>query len=456
MSCININDDKISKFILKKDNIAYNFEITQLYDEDFLIIKAFKNNSIYNKIYLKEITVEYFQNLTLYFQKIELIDSIKEILIDIINSKSIMIKEVNCDSIVLILRYKSTYFEVILNKVNIISDQNFINNPNIFFKEIITDNNDSCGISEIFEIFNDINGNTILASPNNKTHKIDLFNLDKENKLIRSLKGHNNFVTFIKNFNDSIKNKNYLMSIDNIKLVIIWDITNNFQKKKLILDYKGIIYSALLIFNIFDNDYIITSSYNLLEYTKIFSFDKLKFIRNINFSDKNYTRYIIPWEKENYEGFYIIEFCDGKISIINIFEDEINIELNNDDKSEKYCNGFLYNKNNVEYLCSGGWSGKIYIFNLKELILENIIETFAFNGIGYIIPWSEDIIIGTDFIDRGLIIGDIKQLKIITFYEHIHDKGIVCIKKFIHSIYGESLLVGSNDGLIKLWITRSI
>ena len=101
-------------------------------------------------------------------------------------------------------------------------------------------------------------------------------------------------------------------------------------------------------------------------------------------------------------------------------------------------------------------SGKIYLFNLKELVLENIIETYAFNGIGYIIPWSENIFIGTHFIDRGLIIFDIKQFKIITFYEHIHDKGIVCIKKINHSIYGESLLIGSNDGTIKLWITHSI
>ena len=46
--------------------------------------------------------------------------------------------------------------------------------------------------------------------------------------------------------------------------------------------------------------------------------------------------------KENYEGFYIIEFCDSKISIINIFEDEIYLELNTDNKNDKYCNGFLY------------------------------------------------------------------------------------------------------------------
>ena len=246
------------------------------------------------------------------------------------------------------------------------------------------------------------------------------------------------------------------MSIDNNKLVIIWDINNNYQKKKINMDYKGIIYSALIIFNIFDNDYIITTSYNALEFTKLISFDTCKLIRNINYTDKNYTKNIIPWEKENYEGFYIIEFCDTKISIINLFEEEINIDLNLDDKKENFNNGFLFNKNNVEYLCSCGKSGKIYIFNLKEILIEKIIDTCAYNGIGDIIPWSENIIIGTDFLDRGIIIVDLNNLKVVSIYENIQEEGIVCIKKFKHLIYGESLLIGSNDGVIKLWATPSI
>ena len=87
--------------------------------------------------------------------------------------------------------------------------------------------------------------------------------------------------------------------------------------------------------------------------------------------------------------------------------------------------------------------------------MENIIETCAFNGIGYIIHWKENIIIGTNFIDRGLIIIDIQSLKVVSLYQYIQDKGIVCIKKFNHSIYGESLLVGSNNGSITLWTTYS-
>ena len=38
----------------------------------------------------------------------------------------------------------------------------------------------------------------------------------------------------------------------------------------------------------------------------------------------------------------------------------------------------------------------------------------------------------------------------------MHDKGIVCIKKIYHNIYGESLLIGFNDGIIKLWVSKEI
>ena len=111
----------------------------------------------------------------------------------------------------------------------------------------------------------------------------------------------------------------------------------------------------------------------------------------------------------------MIEFCDHKISIVNIFEDEIFFELKTDDKNEKYNNGFLFYKNNVEYLCCGGWEGNIYIWNMKELILENKIELYDFYGLGYLIPWSDNIIIVTSFIERGIIIVDFKYSKIVSF-----------------------------------------
>ena len=453
------NYSLLKDFIIQRDdNDIFNLQLIKLEKDHNLTLKIYKKNSIYNIIFSKKIIIEDFQKLNFIFYKINKLDSIIQILLEIFNSNSATIKEIKYDSLLLLLKYDKTYFNLLLLKeTNEISEQKkFINNPNLFFKEIITENNDSCGILDIFEIFIDFNNYKVLASPNKQNHKIDLYNLDYKNKLLKSLKGHNNFITFIKLFYDPLKNRKYLISIDNIKLVIIWDICNNYSKRKIILDYKGLIYNASLIFNIYDNDYLITTSYNLLEYTKLFSFDTIKFIRNIYYTDKNNTRYTITWERENYEGFYLIEFCDHKISIVNIFEDEIFFELKTDDKNEKYNNGFLFYKNNVEYLCCGGWEGNIYIWNMKELILENKIELYDFYGLGYLIPWSDNIIIVTSFIERGIIIVDFKYSKIVSFYPHMHDKGIVCIKKIYHNIYGESLLIGFNDGIIKLWVSKEI
>ena len=447
----------IKDFILNKDIIIYNLKLMKCIKDNNLSIKANKKNSIYNYIFSKEITIEYFQTLNSNFQNLKKIDSIIDLLLDIINSKSIEIKEVNYDSLVLSIKYKSSQeFKLVLEKENnTIDEQKLINNPCLYYKETVLYSNDSCGISDIFEIFTDFDNNKILASPNKETHKIDLYDINNKNNLIKSLKGHNYYITFIKFFNDGIKGKKYLMSIDNNKLVIIWDIKNNYTKKRLTLHYKGAIYSALLLFNLYDEDYIITSSYNLLEHSKIYSMNKNNFVKNIYNTDNNYTRYIIPWERKNYEGFYIIELCDGEISIINLFENEIYGKLKSEENDEKYFNGFLFYKNKTEYLCSGGWNGNIYIWNLNELILENNIETCNVCGVGYLIHWSENIIIGTNS-NRGLIIVDLTCLKVVSYLENIHDKGIVCIKKLAHDTYGESLFIASNDGIIELWATRSI
>ena len=447
----------IKDFILNKDIIIYNLKLMKCIKDNNLSIKANKKNSIYNYIFSKEITIEYFQTLNSNFQNLKKIDSIIDLLLDIINSKSIEIKEVNYDSLVLSIKYKSSQeFKLVLEKENnTIDEQKLINNPCLYYKETVLYSNDSCGISDIFEIFTDFDNKKILVSPNKETHKIDLYDIINKNNLIKSLKGHNYYITFIKFFNDGIKGKKYLMSIDNNKLVIIWDIKNNYTKKRLTLHYKGAIYSALLLFNLYDEDYIITSSYNLLEHSKIYSMNKNNFVKNIYNTDNNYTRYIIPWERKNYEGFYIIELCDGEISIINLFENEIYGKLKSEENDEKYFNGFLFYKNKTEYLCSGGWNGNIYIWNLNELILENNIETCNVCGVGYLIHWSENIIVGTNS-NRGLIIVDLTCLKVVSYLENIHDKGIVCIKKLAHDTYGESLFIASNDGIIELWATRSI
>ena len=69
--------------------------------------------------------------------------------------------------------------------------------------------------------------------------------------IIISLKGHNNITTVIRYYIKDNKEE-YILSCDWNKLVIVWDIQNNFNKKYNIqVKDSGMIWDALLLFNIF-------------------------------------------------------------------------------------------------------------------------------------------------------------------------------------------------------------
>ena len=139
--------------------------------------------------------------------------------------------------------------------------------------------------------------------------------------IISSLKGHNTYVLFIKYYIRNNKEE-YLLSCDRNQLVIIWDIQNFYNKKYTIQQkYSDRIYDALLLFNIFNNDYILLSTVCPREYTKLYEFkENNKFIRNIYGTNTHCTYCMIPWFYQN--KYYIIECTDYKISINNLFEDE--------------------------------------------------------------------------------------------------------------------------------------
>ena len=125
----------------------------------------------------------------------------------------------------------------------------------------------------------------------------------KDKTIINSLKGHNNKTTVIRYYIKDNKEE-YILSCDENKLIIKWDIQNNYNKKYNIQgEYSGNIYDALLLFNIFNKNYILISSTN--EYSKLYEFkDNTPFIRNIYGTKENYTYFMIPWLYKN--KYYII------------------------------------------------------------------------------------------------------------------------------------------------------
>lgn len=332
----------------------------------------------------------------------------------------------------------------------------FKKNPNLKFKQNIVESNDFCGFNDSFEVYQSKKDNCqCLISPNSLTHNLDIISLNN-NKLISSLKGHNKKITMVRYFNGDNK-KEYLISADIDPVVIIWDISD---KKviyyKIKLQYKNWIYSCcILVLN--DYDYAITSCCGAGN-TKVYLLKnkKARFLKNIYQSKNNNVYYLMTWYNVKDKNYYLIEFCKKKVVINNIEENNIYTIFGQNDSGFTYMNGFIYapeentDNNYKDYLFANSNNGYIYIWDLYE---KNLVTSIFINNclINNIVQWNKNIIILSDLnknsikillIDYGIVISDI--------YSQC-DAGILCIKKIIHPIYGESLLSSGQDGSIKLW-----
>ena len=102
--------------------------------------------------------------------------------------------------------------------------------------------------------------------------------------------------------------------------------------------------------------------------------------------------------------YYIIQFSSKKIIINSLLDDDLYSELSKKPEDSHY-SGFLYFKNENDYLFSSSRNGYINIWDLYN-----------------------------------------KKI-----YKTINIDGLKCVKKVNHPIYGESLLTSGKDKTIKLW-----
>ena len=334
---------------------------------------------------------------------------------------------------------------------------NFIKDPkNLKYKLDITTTNISAGWNDIFEIYiSYIDNKEYLVSPNTNNFNLDIFELINNQK-INSLQGHKNHIRTIRYFINN-KNKNeYLISADNNKIVIIWDITNNYNiKYNIDTKYGDDIYSCLLIFpNNMNDDYIITSTFNRSENnedsaTKIYSFNDCKFIKYINNTNNNAIYYLLSWYNKKNNKYYIIQFSCKKILINNLLEDELYSELIHEPEDNHY-SGFIYYKDNNDYLCSSSKNGYINIWDLYNKKIFKIINTNKCI-LAHIIQWNDKYIIVADFNNKSFKIINLLENIVIANIGGQHNDKVTCIKKIYHPIYGESLLSAGCDKTIKLW-----
>ena len=275
-----------------------------------------------------------------------------------------------------------------------------------------------------------------------------------DKQIIKTLEGHKNKIRVIRyyqNKNNKIINEEYILSCDANKLIIIWDINNNFEQKYSLQEkFKDNINDVLILFNIFNKKYLITSSDNFGnndEFLKLYELkENILFVKNIDETNKNKNNYLIPWLYKS--KYYIISCCDYKISINNIFENEVYANLTKKQEGKYHC-GFLYNDN---YLCVSDINHNfISIWNLVDKTLD---RTIYFNDkVGHqIVQWNNKYTIVSS--DKCFAIIDLQNGKEYEKIE-INNKIILGLKKIKDENLGESLICSEENNIISIYLVKN-
>ena len=346
------------------------------------------------------------------------------------------------------------------NKIN--KEYEFKNNPNLFLKEILNEENEDISIgNNIIDIYypKHIKNELYLIFPKQINFSIDIIRI-LDNKNITSLKGHKNYILFVRHFYNCRDNNDYLLSSDEDCKIFIWDLTNNYKLKFMIEIHNYFnITDGLIIFDDFNSkDYILTCTkgINNDNYSKLFSFEnKGEYIKNIPYTNLNKTYYLIKWINNNDNNkLYIIECCDKIIYIYNLYEPEENFKMKSFLHESINCGGCVIKQNNNDYLFAISYNGYINIFDLNnKLYFKNIYCEYN-NNFCSIIQWNVNYLIIT--INGKIQIFDIFQKKIISSIKVNNNKRYIYLKKMVHPYFGESLLTIESDSSIKLWAIKKI
>lgn len=333
--------------------------------------------------------------------------------------------------------------------------ENFEENPdNLKFDRYLTKHNKSTGILSNFIVYTalkdkiDYLAYATLSEYNYSYIKIVRI---KDKQIIRHLEGHNFKITVIRYYKN--KSKDYLLSCDENKVSIVWDIQKDFdpiyvhQEK----NYTGIIYDALLLFNINNANYLYLSNNNDTgnENSKLFELkSNIQLIVNVYGTNLNYTYFNVPWSHKG--KYYVIECCKDRLSIHNIFEDEIYAILTLNDLSTNYC-GYIYD---VNYLCV---SSQIQDFNVVTIwnLLQRHIE-YRFECKDNLRGGRELLIWNNKYMILGgkgcFLIYDIgKGEKVGIKYLENNENIIYGIKSIKSDIFGECLVCSDNKNNIILF-----
>jgi len=445
---INLSIKERENIIIEQKELLIKLNNTIIELNNSLIEKENRIKIIENKLEEKEVIIN---NLDIIIKNKEINDN--EVSYQLKNS----INEINND---LNVKYNE-----LLNMISNLEHNEFIKKINykfekdpqgLKFRQNIINSNASYGWNDIFEVYVSRKDNKeYLVSPNNNNYKLDVISL-LENKITVSLKGHNNHIRTIRYFINNINSEEYLISADNDIIVIIWEITYDFNMKfKINTNYSDNIYSCLLLFDLInENNYIVTSSYAQLEdneksATKLYSLENGQLIKYIIYSNKSAVYYLLSWYNKKNSKYYIIQFTFKAILINSVIDDELYCELIQEPE-DNHLSGFIFNLDNKDYLCSSSYNGYINIWDLFNKSIYKVINT---NDcvLCNIIQWNNKYSIVADYDNKSFKIIDFEKGQVVKDIKGEHTDKVPCVKKIYHPLYGESLLTAGQDNTIKLW-----
>ena len=178
---------------------------------------------------------------------------------------------------------------------------------------------------------------------------------------------------------------------------------------------------------------------------KIYNFENGEFFKYIN--NKSSIYFLLSWYNKKNEEYYIIQISYGRILINNLNNDDVYAELKQEPEDINY-DGFIFNKNDIDYLCCSLNNGYIHIWNLYDKKIFKIIYINKSRFMG-MVPWNEKYFCVSDLENKSLKVIDVKQNKVISNFK-VNNNKVSTLKKCLHPIYGESLLILTKDGIIKL------
>ena len=299
-------------------------------------------------------------------------------------------------------------------------------------------NKTGCGQLFNFDVFMGLKDHIEYLIYANEESNLDIMRI-RDKTIITSLKGHSGSIYVIKYYQKENKEE-YILSSDNKCLVIIWDIQNYYSKKYSIQSTNGRLFDALLLFNVFNKDYILLPSYETNNFSKLYEFtENTPFIKNIYGTNENDCMCAVPWFYNN--KYYIIQSSDDFIIINNLFENENYAKLSMGKSPNQYYS-CLYKKN---FLCVTSRDAKyVRIWDLVNKVIYKQIDYEALYNGGYeIVHWNDKYsIVGAD---TQIVIMDIeKGEKVIKVVE---GKNIVGVKKIKLNNLGECLITSGYENI---------